>query len=139
MISALIDLLGQFYQIGDVPQMETIARSMLASIPDDLVALQFLGLALYQMGRLDSARRVFSRVADKFEKQPSSAFPVATVIEPASNASYREATRPGSMLAEGWYRIGLALNRFGFDKSAIHAFQAAITARGVNDDETSSS
>ncbi len=46
MITALIDLMGACHQAGNLSQMEAIARSILAAIPEDMVALQFLGLAL---------------------------------------------------------------------------------------------
>ncbi len=46
MILALVDYLGAFYQASNLGQVEAIARTMLAAISDDLVALQFLGLAL---------------------------------------------------------------------------------------------
>ena len=61
MISAMVDLLAGCYQAGNLDQMEAIARSLLAAIPEDTVALQFLGLALYLGGRLDDARQVFLR------------------------------------------------------------------------------
>ena len=47
MINALFDLLGAFYQSGDLAQAEWIARSILQAIPDDSVSLQFLGLVYY--------------------------------------------------------------------------------------------
>lgn len=133
MISALVDYLAIFYQTDNMAQVEVIARSMLAAIPDDLVALQFLGLALYQMGRVDQAYQMFKRVAARQEQHEGG--DGSTVCEPASVASYREATRAHSGLAEGWYRIALALNRFGFHKPATLAFKAASTARGVGVNE----
>lgn len=44
MIDALFDLLGTFYQNGDLVLAECLARSILAAIPDDPVSLQLLGL-----------------------------------------------------------------------------------------------
>jgi tetratricopeptide (TPR) repeat protein len=128
MITALIDLLGTFYQAGNPGQMAVIARSMLATIPDDLVALQFLGLALYQLGRIDAAHRVFRRVADRFDSDPQSG--LSTTLESAAVTNYREATQPASGLAEAWYRIGSILSRFGFHNAAEQAFRAWRTARG---------
>lgn len=46
MTLALIDLLAIFYQNGNLERMEVIARSMLAAVPNDMVALQFLALSL---------------------------------------------------------------------------------------------
>lgn len=130
MISALIDYLAIFYQSGNLEQMEVIARSMLAAMPDDIVALQFLGLALYQMGRTDVAYQMFKRAASRLDYQGDGSDP--TICEPASVVSYREATRAHSGLADGWYRIALALDKFGFHKPATRAFDAALAARGLS-------
>lgn len=128
MITALIDLWSSFHQAGNLSQMEAIARSMLAAIPDDTVALQFLGLSLYQMGRIDAARRVFRRVDEKCRAGHPAAAPAAGEL--ATVTSYREATRAGSGLGEAWQHIALALTRFGFSNAAARAFQASRTARG---------
>jgi predicted Zn-dependent protease len=101
---------------------------MLTAIPDDIVALQFLGLALYQMGRVDDARHAFKRVAARHTQQePCSS---ETGCEPAHCATLRAATRAHSGLADGWYRIALALNKFGFNQAATRAFAAAVAASG---------
>lgn len=128
MITALIDLLGTFYQAGNPGQMAVIARSMLATIPGDLVALQFLGLALYQLGQTDAAHRIFRKVAEKTEAEGRPDLP--TTIEAAAVTNYREATRPASGLADAWHRIGGILSKYGFHKAAERAFQAARKARG---------
>jgi hypothetical protein len=128
MITALIDLLGTFYQAGNPGQMAMIARSMLATIPDDIVALQFLGLALYQLGRIEASRRIFRKVAEDLETEPRA--DLATTLEPAATTNYREATQPNSGLGEAWYRIGSISSRFGFHNAAERAFQASRTAHG---------
>lgn len=65
----LVEYLATFYQTGNLVQMEVIARSLLAAVPNNAVALQFLGLALYQMGRVDDARLTFKRVAATPDQQ----------------------------------------------------------------------
>lgn len=127
MITALIDLLGACYQAGNPDQMEAIARSMLAAIPDDLVALQFLGLALYQMGREDDARQVFGDVEDK-PPQAEGRYP--TTGELAVVTSYREALRPAAGLAEAWRRIAAVAARYGFRRTARRAYEAARASAG---------
>lgn len=126
MIAALVDLLATFYQAGNLQQVETIARSMLATIPNDLVALQFLGLALYRTGRRDEAYRAFGKAAARLERTPATAYP--TTCEQAAIASYRKAVHAESGLAEGWQQIADALARFGFEKAATRAREAARTA-----------
>ena len=128
MITALIDLLGTFYQAGNPGQMAVIARSMLETIPGDLVALQFLGLALYQLGQTEAAHRVFREVAETGEVEARDDRP--TTLESAAATNYREATLPASGLADAWDRIGLILSRFGFHAAADRAFQSSRASRG---------
>jgi hypothetical protein len=127
MIPALIDLLGTFYQAGNPGQMAVIARSMLATMPGDLVAMQFLGLALYQLGRADAALRVFHKVAEAFEFERRVQPP--TTLELATVTNYREATHPNAGLADAWHRIGQILTGYGFRIAAAQAFRAWRTAR----------
>ena len=129
MISLLVEYLSIFYQTGDTAQLAVIARSLLAAIPDDLVALQFLGMALYQMGRIDEAYRVFKQVAAR--PAPDAMPGVSSDCESASAISYREATAAHSGLADGWQQIALILSRFGFQRQADRADQAAASSRGL--------
>ena len=62
MIGTLVDLLGNFYVDNDLTHFETIARTLHASVPEDLVSLQFLGLAFYRTGRIDEAVSIFDKV-----------------------------------------------------------------------------
>ena len=129
MISLLVEYLSIFYQTGDTAQLAVIARSLLAAIPDDLVALQFLGMALYQMGRIDEAYRVFKQVATR--PAPDVVPGVSSGCESASAISYREATGAHSGLADGWQQIARILSRFGFQRQADRADQAAASSRGL--------
>jgi tetratricopeptide (TPR) repeat protein len=126
LIATLIALLGTFYQSGNFAQVETIARSMLSAIPNDIVALQFLGLALYHMGRIDDARHVFQRVETTSEADLLNHG--LTASEPAAVTSYREATRRGSGLADAWRQISAVLEHLGFHKPALRAFRASLKA-----------
>jgi tetratricopeptide (TPR) repeat protein len=131
MIYILVDYLAMFYQAGDLAQLEVIARSMLTAVPNDVVALQFLGLALYQTGRVDEAHRVFKRVAATPDQQEEQAG--LSACELAHVTIFRAATRAHSGLADGWYRIALALNGFGFYRPAARAFDAALAVRGFTE------
>lgn len=127
MTLALIDLLAIFYQAGDLERMEVIARSMLSAVPNDLVALQFLALALYLRGRTEDAYRLFRRYAFLAET-PTAAPEHATTCQLAAQASYAAATRPGSGLARGWLGIARILARLGYGNQAGQARAAALTA-----------
>ena len=130
MISLLVDWLAVCSQTGDLAQVEVIARSMLSAIPEDLVALQFLGLALYQMGRVDEARRVFARVPASLDQHEQ--WDGLTICEPAGIATFRAATRAHPGMADSWNRIALILAKFGFHKQALRAAEAASKASGSN-------
>lgn len=129
MITALIDLMGAYHQAGNLSQMEAIARSILAAIPEDMVALQFLGLALYEMGRIDAARQVFARVAAGSRRRRSSK--LVTTGELASVTIYQEAARPRSGLGEAWQRIAHAMHSLGFRRAATRAYHTSLTANGI--------
>jgi tetratricopeptide (TPR) repeat protein len=126
LIATLITMLGTFYQSGNFAQIETIARSMLSAIPNDIVALQFLGLALYQLGRIDDARQVFQRIETFSPAELRNHGLISS--EPAAVTSYREATRRGSGLADAWRQISEVLERLGFHKPALRAFRASLKA-----------
>lgn len=126
MIPALLDLLGGYYQAGDLRQVEAIARSMMRAIPDDVVALQFLALALHQRGRFRDAYLFFRQAADRLEG-PNEVRYISTG-EPAAVACYREATRFGSRLAGGWRQISQLMALYGFKGPAARALRSAQAA-----------
>lgn len=122
MISALVDLLGASYAAGDFIGLEVIASSMLATIPDDLVGLLFLGLALHFTGRSKEARNVFRRTGSiDFEALDQAG---KQIVEPANAATYREAIRPGARLANGWLQIAQLLGSYGFARQAEGALRS---------------
>ena len=130
MITALIDLMGACHQAGNLSQVEAIARSILAAIPEDMVALQFLGLALYQMGRIESARQVFRRVVAAGSRRAKKGAPLTTG-ELATVTVYREAARPGAGLGETWQHVAHAMHSLGFRRAATRAYQTSLIAKGI--------
>ncbi|HZV55229.1 MAG TPA: hypothetical protein VFF82_09835 [Rhodocyclaceae bacterium] len=129
MITALIDLMGAYYQAGNLPQMAVIARSILASIPEDVVALQFLGLALYQMGRIEAARHVFKRVCTKSNAVLTN--DLVTTGESAATTILRLAKAPASGLSEAWQHIAHAMHSLGFGNAATQAYETSLAAKGL--------
>jgi tetratricopeptide (TPR) repeat protein len=129
MITALIDLMGIYYQSGNLNQMGVIARSILAAIPGDVVALQFLGLALYRMGDIEAARRVFSKLYTKADEAKSEV--LVTTGELASATMLRLARSPASGLGDAWQSIAHALTKLGFKSAATQAYEASVAARGL--------
>ena len=128
MISALVDLLGSYYQAGNWDQLEIVARTMLAAMPDDIVSLQFLGLALYEAGRHTDAYLAFGQAASRLDGQPGERF--ETTCDRAASITFRTAIHPHSGLADGWWHIAGALTKFGFRKAAHSACRAALSSQG---------
>ncbi len=127
MTLALIDLLAIYYQSGNLELMEAITRSMLSAVPNDTVALQFLGLTLHMKGRVDDAHKIFQRFAE-VSTVGSSPELTSTSCELAATASYRAATRQGSGLARGWTGIAQIFTRLGYSRHATRARKAALKA-----------
>lgn len=127
MTLALIDLLANFYLNGNLTQMEAIARSMLLAVPNDIVALQFLGLSLYLSGRTEEAYRLFKRYVSQ-TNNPEPQQELLTSCELAANATYQAAIRPGSGLARGWQDISKILSHLGYVRHAVRARRAARAA-----------
>ena len=133
MIRTLVDLLGNFYANNDFTNFEAIARSIQATIPNDPVSLQFLGLVYYRTGRVKDAVRVFDKLVH-WRKAPSGA--EATAPKPdmpegdyAVAVCYEAATQRSSKLAQAWYDLGTALLDLRKFKQAIPAFRSALSAQ----------
>jgi cytochrome c-type biogenesis protein CcmH/NrfG len=130
MITALLDLMATGFQAGNPAQMATVARAILASIPDDIVALHFLGLAFYQMGRMEAARRVFSQAcAVPMRRRKTDHW--TTTGEMAATTLMREASTPAAGLGQAWRQIARAMRDLGFRSHATRAYEASLAARGL--------
>jgi Flp pilus assembly protein TadD len=129
MITALLDLMATCYQAGNPGQMATVARSILAAIPRDIVALHFLGLALYQMGHTEAARRVFRQACAHPKRRRKS--DGATTGEEAATTMLREASTPAAGLGEAWQHIALAMRELGFRHAAKRAYRKSLATRRV--------
>ncbi|SBT05430.1 hypothetical protein ACCAA_210018 [Candidatus Accumulibacter aalborgensis] len=127
MIDALFDLFGTFYQRGELRRAESIARSILHTIPDDIVSLQLLGLVYCLTGRRSEAIQAFDS-ADGPAHDSSTAFGVDRSLQ-ASAQCLRAASGQGSSLAGAWYDLGFLLLRLGRYRQAMNALQAAVSAR----------
>jgi Flp pilus assembly protein TadD len=129
MITALLDLMNTCFQAGNPGQMAAIARSILSSIPEDIVALHFLGLALYQMGRTESARLVFRQASAAPNRRRKS--DRETTGEMAAATMLREASTPASGLSQAWQHIAIAMRELGFRDAAKRAYRTSLAARGL--------
>lgn len=137
MISALIELLGNFYASNDLTSVEALARSIHAAVPDDQVSLMFLGLAYYKSGRAREALRIFDAVGGKRKARAATATP-GTLRDTADGlgdhesavvACYEEATRRSPLLARLWCDLGMVLTELRRFELAIPAFRSSIKAQ----------
>ncbi len=133
MISTLVELLSNFYARNDFTNVEAIARSLLAAIPNDQVSLQFLGLAYYRSGRIKDAINIFDKVVHRRKPQPElEAKHNDTGLshgDLAAAVCYQEATRLNPNLSQAWLDLGSTLLALDKHEQAIPAFRSALIAQ----------
>ena len=124
MISALINLLGGFYESNDFAKVEAIARSIHKAVPGDDVSLKFLGLVYYRTGRIKDAIRLFKRVHRRSSARPEKIGTSTSAVA----AVTREANRRVPYLAQAWRDLGHALMKLMGFEQAPQSFQSASLA-----------
>jgi tetratricopeptide (TPR) repeat protein len=130
----LFQLIGVHYANGNFAAVEAAVRSLLATVPNDLASLQFLGLVYYRTGRTQEAIRIFDSTpiaresAQRFEME-SGDDSVSRNDYSAAAACRIEATHRNADLAHAWYDLGLTLNHLGRPDRAVVAFRSALIAR----------
>lgn len=131
MITTLVNLLGHFYVINDLGNLEAIARSIHAAVPADNVSLQFLGLVYYRTGRIGDAIEVFDRLDAKDGVDADAEEDAARMLpaRSAADACYEEATKESPELARAWYDIGTVLLELRRFRLAIPAFRSSLSAQ----------
>lgn len=133
MISALVEMLGNFYVNNDLANVEMIARSIQSAVPGDQVSLLVLGLTYYKTGRaskaLDAFDEVNSRRRSSCSNLPKSEEPCLPESESAAVACYEEATRRSPRLARLWCDLGAALLELRKFDLAIPAFRSSLKAQ----------
>jgi tetratricopeptide (TPR) repeat protein len=133
MLHTLFRLVGVHYSCGDFGAVETTARTILATVPNDLAAQQFLGLAYYRTGRKAEAMRILDAhppqypCAARFEAVRDVDF-LSRNGYSAAAACHVEATQRSRDLALAWYDVGRILSDLGRPEPALRAFQAALAA-----------
>lgn len=138
MIRMLVDLLGNFYAINDFAHVETVARTIQASVPNDLVSLQFLGLVYYRTGRVNEAVSVFDRVIRR-RKTSALVAPKATANGIADDdrcaaVCYQEATKRNPLLAKAWFDLGAVLLKLKKPELAMPAFRSYLAAQPASNE-----
>jgi len=131
MLHTLFQTIGAQYSTGNLAAVESAARSILSTVPNDQASLQFLGLVYYRTGREDEAVRIL----DAEPPQPDGPlrFEAASDKDFLSRNGYSavaachvEATQPSPDLAMVWYDLGVVLSELGRPDKALHAFRSAL-------------
>lgn len=127
MIEALLDLLGTFYEKGDLLRAERLALRILQTVPDDTVSRLCLGLIYYRSERREAAIRIFDATAGQLLDQGDGMHRDGRLS--AAAHCLRAARAQGSTLAVAWYDLGLVLLRLRRYQQAIEALESALCAR----------
>jgi tetratricopeptide (TPR) repeat protein len=144
MLRTLFELLAWHYASGNMLHVEAVIHSILRTVPDDVISLQFLGLVYYRTGRIDDATRVFRAAAP----QPS---PLDELVSEGSDsllsrnghsaaaACCLAATCHNPDLAMAWHDLGLALHDVGLPEQGVRAQQLARLAQRETPDPAQAS
>jgi tetratricopeptide (TPR) repeat protein/SAM-dependent methyltransferase len=80
-IAALLARAVRHHQAGELRDAERIYRDILARDPNHIKALNFLGLAVHQLGRNDAALQLIEKAITLDEQVPESHYNVALVLQ----------------------------------------------------------
>ena len=134
MLRTLFELFSNYYSHDNFGGGEVVVRSILAAVPGDVAALQFLGLVYFRVGRTTEAIKAFDEGAPTagptagFASEPTEDFLSANGYTAAA-ACHLEATRRSSNLAPAWFDLGLTLTTLGRPRRAIAAVRSALISR----------
>jgi tetratricopeptide (TPR) repeat protein len=133
MLHTLFQMVGVNYSSGNLNAVESAVRSILATVPNDLTSLQFLGLVYYRTGRKAEAMRILE--SEPPQPDPPSRFDAAPGVDILSRNAYSavaachvEATHRSSDLAMVWFDLGVVLSELGKPERALGAFRSALAA-----------
>jgi tetratricopeptide (TPR) repeat protein len=132
-LHTLFQLVGIHYSGGDFSKVESAARSILATVPNDMASLQFLGLAYFRTGRKAEAMQILDAAPPEQDcTPPLEAAPGGDFLSrngySAAAACQLEATQRNPDLALAWYDLGVILSDLGRTELALRAFRSALAA-----------
>jgi tetratricopeptide (TPR) repeat protein len=134
MLRLVFQLIGTHYASGNLNAVEGTVRSILAAVPNDQTALQFLGLVYYRTGRKAEAIRIFDDVPAQSDftvpaRSDSGDDFLSRNGYSATAACHVAANDHNPDLALAWYDLGLTLRELDRPKHAAGAFRCALAAR----------
>jgi predicted O-linked N-acetylglucosamine transferase (SPINDLY family) len=119
------------HNAGRLAEAEAIYRALLAADPDDLNALNLLGVLARQTGRRDEALDLLWRAADLATATPDVHYNLGTVLSDLGRrdeaaAAFRRALALQPGRADVHNALGATLNRAGRYADALAQYRAAI-------------
>ncbi|MCI0400692.1 MAG: tetratricopeptide repeat protein [Gammaproteobacteria bacterium] len=120
-----------FQQAGELQQAELLYRRILASYPDQPVALHGLGAIAFQAGHYADARTHFSKAAEADPQDPELHNDLGSVLMEsgaldAAERCYRTALALNPAYAEVHYNLGTLLCKQEKLEAAIESFREAV-------------
>ena len=130
---ALLDQATAFHQAGNLEQAETIYRRVLAVAPDNIVAMQYLGVLSLQKGDALTAETMVRRAIASADDVPEFHSNLGLCLRAQGRleeavACYRRAISLRSDYAGAYSNLGLDLQALGRPEHAMAAFEDAIAA-----------
>jgi tetratricopeptide (TPR) repeat protein len=133
MLHTLFQQIGIEYSRGRFNEVESAARAILTTVPDDFASLQLLALAYYRSGRKVEALEILN--ADSQENDQTLQADAEAGEDFLSRNGYSAAaacqlaaTRQSPELALAWYDLGMIWTELGRSDRALRAFRSALAA-----------
>jgi len=127
-------LASQHHQAGRLRDAEIICRQILSQQPNQIDAMQLLGVIAAQTGHYDIAADLFRKVIALNPNMPVAHSNLGNVLsdsgdQDAAIAAYRKALEVDPNYPEAHYNLGNALRTKGDMDAAIAAFQRTIALK----------
>ena len=129
-----IDIAKGLQLQGKTAEAEILYRELLNNAPDNLAALEGLGVACFQQGRIDEAAALFARGAalapesGRFHANLGEALRTMRRFDQAL-LHLRMAAALEPTEAQTWNSLGLLASDLGRNGAALHAYREAIRLR----------
>jgi len=121
----------EYFQTGNFHQAEHICREILATQPDNIDALHFLGIIQYQLGHYDAAIEHFEKALQLNPEDAGAYYNRGLALKEKGHldeaiASYQKAIHLNPHSAHAHYNVGTALQEKGQYDEAIIYYKKAL-------------
>lgn len=132
-----ISLAVAHHQAGRLAEAETLYRDILARQPDDLNALNLLGVLTRQTARPQEATELLQRAAANPQAAADVHYNLGTALNDLQRwsdaaAAFRRALATQPQRADFWNMLGVSFNRLGRIADALACYRAAASVDPAN-------